>query len=62
MQCNTNETGYNNLKQICRVEKEIEIDKELEKGGEKEKEKGTPAPPLMGNSVMFSSLMRNLTA
>ena len=47
----------NNLKQICSVEKEIEIDKELEKEGEK----GTPTL-LMGNSVMFFSLMRSLRA
>ena len=46
LQCNTNETGCNNLKQICRVEreKEIERDKELEKEGEK----GTPAPAAYG--------------
>ena len=35
LHCNTNETGYNNLKQICRVEKEIERDKELDKEGER---------------------------
>ena len=34
LQCNTTETGCNNLKQICSVEKEI--DKDLEKDGEKE--------------------------
>ena len=34
LQCNTNETDCNNLKQICRVEKEIERDKELDKEGE----------------------------
>lgn len=50
LQCNTNETGCNNLKQICRVEreKEIERDKELEKEGEGEGEKGTPAPAAYG--------------
>ncbi len=36
LQCNTNETGCNNLKQICSVEKEIERDKEIEKEGEGE--------------------------
>ena len=35
LQCNTAEMDCNNLKQICSVEKEIEIDKELEKEGEK---------------------------
>ncbi len=52
LQCNTNETGCNNLKQICRVERELEIerDKEIEKEGEKEgeKEKDTPAPAAYG--------------
>ena len=28
LQCNTNETGCNNLKQICRVERELEIERE----------------------------------
>lgn len=48
MQCNTNETGCNNLKQICRVERELEIerDKEIEKEGEGEKD--TPAPAAYG--------------
>lgn len=48
LQCNTNETGCNNLKQICSVEreKEIERDKELEKEGEGEN--GTPAPAAYG--------------
>lgn len=58
MQCNTNETGCNNLKQICRVERELEI--EREKDIEKEGEKDTPPPPLMENSVMFFLLMRSL--
>ena len=46
LQCNTNETGCNNLKQICSVEreKEIERDKELEKEGEN----GTPALAAYG--------------
>ncbi len=44
LQCNTNETGCNNLKQICSVEKEIERDKELEK----EREKEMPAPAAYG--------------
>ena len=35
LQCNTSETGGNNLKQICSVEKEIKIEKESEKEGEK---------------------------
>ena len=35
LQCNTNETGGNNLKQICSVEKELKIEKESEKEGEK---------------------------
>ena len=42
LQCNTNETGCNNLKQICRVER----DKEIEKEGEGEKD--TPAPAAYG--------------
>ena len=48
LQCNTNETGCNNLKQICRVERELEIerDKEIEKEGEGEKD--TPAPAAYG--------------
>ena len=46
LQCNTTETGCNNLKQICSVEREKEIDKELEKEGEGEKE--TPAPAAYG--------------
>ena len=48
LQCNTTETGCNNLKQICSVEreKEIERDKEIEKEGEGEKE--TPAPAAYG--------------
>ncbi len=38
LQCNTNETGGNNLKQVCSVERELEIerDKEIEKEGEGE--------------------------
>ena len=50
LQCNTNETGCNNLKQICRVERELEIerDKEIEKEGEGEGEKDTPAPAAYG--------------
>ena len=44
LQCNTAETGCNNLKQICSVEKEIEIDKELDKEGKKE----TPTPAAYG--------------
>ena len=52
MQCNTNETGCNNLKQICRVERELEIerdkDKEIEKEGEGEGEKDPPAPAAYG--------------
>lgn len=58
LQCNTNETGCNNLKQICSVEreKEIERDKELEKEGEGEGENGTPAPAAYGkfNNVFLS--------
>ena len=54
LQCNTSETGCNNLKQICSVEreKEIERDKELEKEGEGE----TPAPAAYGrfNNVFLS--------
>ena len=46
LQCNTNETGCNNLKQICRVERELEI--EREKDIEKEGEKYTPAPAVYG--------------
>ena len=46
LQCNTNETCFNNLKQICRVEKEIEREKEREKEGEGEKE--TPASAAYG--------------
>ena len=48
LQCNTNETGCNNLKQICRVERELEIerDKEIEKEGEVEKD--MPAPAAYG--------------
>ena len=42
LQCNTNETDCNNLKQICRVE--IERDKEIEGEGEKD----TPAPAAYG--------------
>ncbi len=44
LQCNTNETGCNNLKQICRVERELEIEREKEKEGEKE----MPAPTVYG--------------
>ena len=43
LQCNTNKTGCNNLKQVCSVEKEIERDKETEKEGEGEKEAHAPA-------------------
>jgi len=52
LQCNTTETGCNNLKQICSVE--IERDKEIEKEGEGEKE--TPAPAAYGkfNNVFLS--------
>ena len=44
LQCNTTETGCNNLKQICSVEreKEIERDKEIEGEGD------TPAPAAYG--------------
>ena len=56
LQCNTNETGGNNLKQICSVERELEIerDKEIEKEGEVEKE--TPAHATYGrfNNVFLS--------
>ncbi len=56
LQCNTNETGGNNLKQICSVERELEIerDKEIEKEGEGEKE--TPAHATYGrfNNVFLS--------
>ena len=55
LQCNTSETDGNNLKQICSVEKEIKIEKESEKEGEKS------PPPSMENSIMFSSLTQNLT-
>ena len=50
LQCNTTETGCNNLKQICSVER----DKEIEKEGEGEKE--TPAPAAYGrfNNVFLS--------
>ena len=44
LQCNTTDTGCNNLKQICSVEKEMEIEKELDKEGEKE----TPTPAAYG--------------
>ena len=59
LQCNTTETGCNNLKQICSVEREKEI--EIERDKEIEGEGDTPAPPLMGDFVMFSFLMRRLT-
>ena len=50
LQCNTTETGCNNLKQICSVER----DKEIEKEGEGEN--GTPAPAAYGrfNNVFLS--------
>ena len=48
LQCNTTETGCNNLKQICSVEKEI--DKDLEKEGEKE----MPTPAVYGK---FSNVL-----
>ena len=50
LQCNTDETGGNNLKQVCSVERELEIerDKEIEKEGEGEKEKETPTPAVYG--------------
>ena len=56
LQCNTTETGCNNLKQICSVEreKEIERDKELEGEGEKEKEIPTPAAYGKFNNVFLS--------
>ena len=46
LQCNTDEMGGNNLKQVCSVERELEIerDKEIEKEGEKD----TPAPAAYG--------------
>ncbi len=54
LQCNTNETDCNNLKQICRVERELEIerDKEIEKEGEN----GIPAPAVYGkfNNIFLS--------
>ena len=45
LQCNTLETGGNNLKQVGSVERELEIerDKEIEKEGEGEKEPPAPA-------------------
>lgn len=48
LQCSTNETDCNNLKQVCSVEgeKEIERDKESEKEGEGENQ--TPAPAAYG--------------
>ncbi len=46
LQCNTNETGCNNPQQICRVERELEIEKDIEKEGEGEKD--TPAPAAYG--------------
>ena len=50
LQCNTDETGGNNLKQVCSVERELEIerdkDKEIEKEGEGEN--GTPALTAYG--------------
>jgi predicted phage replisome organizer len=48
LQCNTKETGCNNLKQVCRVERELEIE------GEGEKE--TPAHTVYGrfNNVFLS--------
>lgn len=50
LQCNTNETGGNNLKQICSVERELEIEKE----GEGENK--TPAPAAYGkfNNIFLS--------
>ena len=54
LQCNTDETGGNNLKQICSVERELERDKEIEKEGEGEKE--TPAHAFLGkfNNILLS--------
>jgi len=46
LQCNTTETGCNNLKQICSVEREKEI--EIERDKEIEGEGDTPAPAAYG--------------
>lgn len=56
LQCNTSETDGNNLKQICSVEKELKIEKESEKEGEK------APPPSMENSIMFSSLTQKVVS
>ena len=52
LQCNTNETGGNNLKQVYSVEREKEIEKEKEGEGEN----GTPAPAAYGkfNNIFLS--------
>ena len=54
LQCNTNETGGNNLKQICSVERELEIERDKEKEGEGENR--TPAPAVYGkfNNIFLS--------
>ena len=46
LQCNTTETGCNNLKQICSVERDKEI--EIERDKEIEGEGDTPAPAAYG--------------
>ncbi len=48
LQCNTNETDCNNMKQICRVEREKEIEKEIERDKELEGEGETPSPAAYG--------------
>ena len=48
LQCNTTETGCNNLKQICSVEREKEIEIDRDKVLEGEGEKETPAPAAYG--------------
>ncbi len=50
LQCNTDETGGNNLKQVCSVEGELEKerDKEIESEIEGEGEKEAPAHPPFG--------------
>ncbi len=65
LQCNTDETGGNNLKQVCSVERELEIerDKEIEKEGEGEGEKETPAHAFLGkfnNILLFDAELDGL--
>ncbi len=46
LQCNADETGCNNPQQVCRVERELEIERDKEIEGEGKKE--TPAHALLG--------------